>query len=198
LIDGNAIAGTNGFYDTIQRVFAAARRNAPSIIFIDDADVMFSGTDDRGLYRFLLTELDGLQSRSAERVCVMMTAMDPASLPPALLRSGRIELWLETRLPDADARTAIFHESLSKLPQPLCDADVNRLTIASQGLTVADLRAVIEDGKLLFAHAKAHGKRLRCGDDYFLDAIETVRENRRNYGKRRAAPFKDFVKIGFS
>ena len=44
--------------------------------------------------------LDGLESKSAGRVCVMMTAMDVGNLPPALIRSGRIELWLEMRLPD--------------------------------------------------------------------------------------------------
>jgi len=47
--------------------------------------------------------LDGLESPSAQRVCVTMTAMDPGSLPPALLRSARVELWLETRLPNEDA-----------------------------------------------------------------------------------------------
>jgi hypothetical protein len=34
----------------------------------------------------------------------MMTAMDVNQLPQALVRSGRIELWLETRLPAAESR----------------------------------------------------------------------------------------------
>jgi AAA+ superfamily predicted ATPase len=197
LIDGTAISGSGDFYETIQTVFAAARRNAPSIIFIDDADVMFEGNEDRGLYRYLLTELDGLQSASAERVCVMMTAMDPGNLPPALLRSGRVELWLETRLPDAEARATIFRESLSKLPHPICEADCTLLASASNGLTGADLCSLIEDGKLLFAHDKAKAKTPRPIEEYFLRAIDTIRENRRNYGKRRPAPFKDIAKIGF-
>jgi AAA+ superfamily predicted ATPase len=197
LIDGTAICGSNDFYDTMNRVFGVAKQNAPSIIFIDDADVMFEGKEDRGLYRYLLTMMDGLESASAERVCVMLTAMDPSSLPPALLRSGRVELWLETRLPDTDARAAIFRESLTKLPSPIGAADCEALAIASQGLTGADLRSVVEDGKLLFAHDKATGKALRPIEDYFLEAIDTVRQNRRNYGKRRPAAFRDVVKIGF-
>jgi transitional endoplasmic reticulum ATPase len=197
LLDGTAISGTEGFYSTIDRVFNAARRNAPAVIFIDDADVIFENGGDRGLYRYLLTKLDGLESASAERVCVMLTAMDPGNLPQALLRSGRIELWLETRLPDIDARVAIFRESLAKLPPPISEVDFAVLAAASQGLTGADLRSVIEDGKLVFARDKSNGTAYRPAEEYFLEAIGAVRENRRNYAKRRPALFKDVVKIGF-
>src|SRR5580704_3053682 len=101
LVDGTMIAGSDNFYRQIDRVFAAASRSAPSVIFIDDADVIFGGDKESGLYRYLLTKMDGLESASAGRVCVMMTAMEPADLPAAMLRSGCVELWLETRLPDA-------------------------------------------------------------------------------------------------
>ncbi len=89
------VARTDGFYRAVRKVFAAAARNAPAVIFIDDTDLIFDANGDSGFYRYLATMLDGLESASAERVCVMMTAMDPGSLPPALLRSGRVELWLE-------------------------------------------------------------------------------------------------------
>src|SRR5260370_14544885 len=41
LIDGTFIAGTDGFYNLINQVFAAAKDNAPSVIFIDDAHAIF-------------------------------------------------------------------------------------------------------------------------------------------------------------
>lgn len=198
LVDGTMIAGSRSFYGEIDRVFAAATRNAPSIIFIDDADVIFGGGDkESGLYRYLLTKLDGLESASAGQVCVMMTAMEPADLPMALLRSGRVELWLETRLPDLSARTEIFLEHLATLPPPLCDVDAGRLAGASQGATGADLMAIIEDGKLLFARDQTTGK-LGCpAEGYFLDAIATIRENRRKYQRRRPAPLIEAQYFGF-
>ena len=76
--------------------------------------MIFESGEELGLYRYLLTMLDGLESESAGRVCVMMTAMDVGSLPPALVRSGRIELWLETRLPDDAARGAILRAQLAR------------------------------------------------------------------------------------
>jgi len=109
LVDGTMIAGTPQFYPNLHGIFQAAIHNAPSVVFIDDSDVIFEGQDP-GLYRYLLTMLDGLESESAGGVCLMMTAMDVGSLPPALVRSGRIELWLETRLPDQAARLALFRD----------------------------------------------------------------------------------------
>jgi transitional endoplasmic reticulum ATPase len=197
LIDGTMIAGSHRFHGEIDGVFEAASRNAPSVIFIDDADVIFGGDKESGLYRYLLTKLDGLESASSSRVCVMLTAMEPADLPVAMLRSGRVELWLETRLPDASARAEIFRDHLASLPPPLCDVDVARLASASNGATGADLKAIIEDGKLLFARDQSSGKNGQPTEAYFLDAISTIRQNRRKYQKRKPAQLTEAQPIGF-
>ena len=196
LVDGTVIAGSDTFYRRLHGIFQAAKRNAPSIIFIDDADVLFED-DNKSLYRYLLTMLDGLESASAERVCVMMTAMEVSGLPPALVRSGRVELWLETRLPDETARQAILTERLSVLPEPLASADTVRLARESRKMTGADLKAAIEDAKLLFAHDCAQAKPARPVEEYVLEAIATIRKNRRNYARRKPAARLDDGTIGF-
>ena len=197
LIDGTMIAGTDDFFEKLEKVFDDARRNAPSIVFIDDCDVIFENGGGAGLYRYLLTALDGLESASNERVCVMMTAMNPGSLPAAMLRSGRVELWLETRLPDAVAREQILRERLGEAPPALATADTAQLAAAAQGLTGADLKAVVEDAKLLFAHDVSTGAALRPPEEYFRDAIREVRSNHRNYARKRPAPFGVSARIGF-
>jgi AAA+ superfamily predicted ATPase len=78
LIDGTVVAGACDFYRKVDSVFEAAKRNAPSILFIDDADVMFENQENRGFYRYLLTMVDGLESASCERVCVMVAAIRKA------------------------------------------------------------------------------------------------------------------------
>ena len=198
LIDGTMIAGERNFYHKLQEVFEAAKKNAPAVIFIDDADVIFEGNEDRGLYRYLLTMLDGLESASAQRVCVMMTAMNLAHLPPALVRSGRVELWLEMKLPGPDARAQILSDLLQNLPQELRFVDAPQLITATQGFTGADLKRMIEDGKLLFAHDLANGSPLRPADDYFLEAIETVRANQMSYARRKPLRLTESVTFGFS
>jgi ATP-dependent 26S proteasome regulatory subunit len=130
--------------------------------------------------------LDGLESESAGRVCVMMTAMNVAHLPPALVRSGRVELWLGMKLPDSQARTQILSEHLQSLPTELRDADVPRLIAATEGFTGADLKRTVEDGKAIYAYDIAKGVAVRPTTEYFMRAVEAVRENKQRYAEAEA------------
>lgn len=182
LIDGTFIAGTNWFYDRLRDVFESAKRNAPSIVFIDDCDVIFEDQHDRaGIFRYLLTILDGLEGESASRVCVMLTAMDVGVLPPALLRSGRVELWLETRLPDPEARAGILTARMAGLPPELSTADVSLLVPLTHGLTGADLKRIVEDAKIAYAYDRAKERPIRLPEAYFESAIGALRANKYNY-----------------
>jgi ATP-dependent 26S proteasome regulatory subunit len=186
LIDGTFIAGTDGFYNRINHVFEAAKDNAPSVIFIDDADAIFEDGEERGFYRYLLTMIDGLESESAGRVCVMMTAMNIANLPPALVRSGRVELWLEMKLPDPQARADILSAHLAALPEELREVDVPRLVSAAEGFTGADLKRLVEDAKAIYAYDKSRGVQPTTTTDYFMRAVEAVKENKQHYAAAEA------------
>ena len=186
LIDGTFIAGTNQFYQKVNQVFETAKENSPAVIFIDDADAIFEDGEERGLYRYLLTMLDGLESESAGRVCVMMTAMNVAHLPPALVRSGRVELWLEMKLPDPEARTQILSGYLANLPDELREVDVPQLIAATEGFTGADLKRMVEDGKAIYAYDKSKGAKPEPTTKYFVRAVEAVRENKQYYANAEA------------
>src|SRR6185436_17141621 len=144
LIDGTFISGTSNFYEHVSRVFEPAQQNAPAVIFIDDSDVIFESGEEHGLYRYLLTMLDGLESKSTGRVCVMLTAMDVGNIPPALVRSGRIELWLEMKLPDLSARTGIIQPLIAPLKDEMVDIDIAAIASDTDGFTGADLKRLVE------------------------------------------------------
>jgi ATP-dependent 26S proteasome regulatory subunit len=186
LIDGTFIAGTDGFYNRVNQVFEAAKDNAPSVIFIDDADAIFEDGEERGLYRYLLTMIDGLESESAGRVCVMLTAMNVANLPPALVRSGRVELWLEMKLPNPEARAEILAALTAHLPDELRQVDIPQLVSATEGFTGADIKALLEDAKAIFAYDKANQLQPQPIIDYFLRAVHTVKENKQHYAAAEA------------
>ena len=145
MIDGDFDHQSNDFFPRVQALFDAAQRNAPSVIFIDDADVIL--TDPRLAFfgRYLLTQLDGLMNEASGRICVMMTAMDLRGLPLALLRSGRMEVWLEMKLPDASARASIIDTYVSRLPIKPPAFDSTALGQITEGFTPADLRRVVSD-----------------------------------------------------
>merc|ERR1719440_562961 len=99
------------------KVFAAAQAAAPAVVFIDDADIIIGGwrplDGHRGsdIFRFLLGQMDGLTSRGSKQngdVVVMLTGQNVQWMADMLLRSGRIELWLKTKLPEASTRRNIL------------------------------------------------------------------------------------------
>jgi ATP-dependent 26S proteasome regulatory subunit len=195
LVDGTFIAGTDHFYGRFHHVFEAAKANAPSVLFIDDSDAIFESGEELGLYRYLLTMLDGLESASAGRVCVILTAMEVGHLPPALLRSGRIELWLEMRLPDESARAAILGAHLGGQAAAFAAVDVLNLAAQTAGFTGADLKRMVEDGKLLLGGDRARAQTPSPPTEYFLRAIQTVRANKARYAEaeeraRRQRPLR--------
>ena len=183
LIDGTFIAGTGNFYGRVHQVFEAAKENAPAVIFIDDADAIFQGGEEQGLYRYLLTMLDGLESESAGRICVMMTAMEVGHLPLALVRSGRVELWLEMRLPNAEARRIILSQQVLKAGALSAPADYEPVVLATEGFTGADLKRVVEDAKGLFAFDRATSAEELDTNGYLLRAVEGVALNKKRYAE---------------
>jgi len=187
MLDGTYIPGTSDFYWQVRNVFESAKQNAPSVIFIDDADVIFGGGQETGLYRFLLTMLDGLESARAGRVCVILTAMEVGQLPAALLRSGRVELWLEMRLPAATHRAEILHGYLGGIPEEHGRVDVEQLAARTTGCTGADLKRLAEDGRNLLAFDLARSQPTRPVTEYFLDALTTLRANQEKYFRLSAA-----------
>jgi SpoVK/Ycf46/Vps4 family AAA+-type ATPase len=111
----------------------------------------------------------------------MITVMDVGALPPALVRSGRIELWLEMRLPDEAARAELLRRHLAGLPRSLGAVDDGRLARETEGFTGADLKRLVEDGKALLAYDKVRGEPLRPATEYFVEAVRTVRDNKQCY-----------------
>jgi len=114
---------------------------------------------------------------------VMMTAMNVASLPAALIRSGRVELWLEMKLPNEEARAQILTRHAAELPEEMRQVDVAALIPATEGFTGADLKRLIEDGKALYAYDKVKCLEMKEPTSYFLKAVEGVRENKQRFAE---------------
>ena len=76
----------------IRELFKHARRNAPSIVFFDEGDVMFSRRDIGGRHSMvttLLSEIGGTKSMNG--IVVIVTTNVPGVIDPGFLRAGRID-----------------------------------------------------------------------------------------------------------
>ncbi|CAN1282412.1 Phosphomethylpyrimidine synthase, chloroplastic [Linum perenne] len=142
----------------VRDLFARAKKEAPSIIFIDEIDAVAKSRD--GKFRMvsndereqtlnqLLTEMDGFDSNSA--VIVLGATNRSDVLDPALRRPGRFDRVVTVEAPDRNGRDAILKVHASKKELPL-GKDVNLSDIASMttGFTGADLANLVNEAALL-------------------------------------------------
>ncbi|CAI0451240.1 unnamed protein product [Linum tenue] len=140
----------------IRDLFNAARKSAPSIIFIDELDAVggrrgrsFNDERDQTLNQ-LLTEMDGFESEM--RVVVVAATNRPEALDPALCRPGRFSRKVFVGEPDEEGRRKILAIHLRDVPleedtELICDL-VASLT---PGLVGADLANIVNEAALLAA-----------------------------------------------
>jgi transitional endoplasmic reticulum ATPase len=159
------------FFSRVQQVVREARENAPCVLFVDDADVLFGIPHIAGFARYLLSLLDGVESEGAENVCLMMTAMNAGRIPGSVLRSGRVELWLETHHPDAATREAIFARWMDNNVPGTGTIDFPALAAITDGFTPADIRRIVGDVRSLHAMDHIGGKPELPAQTYFERAV---------------------------
>ncbi|NKF52028.1 AAA family ATPase [Shewanella sp. WXL01] len=144
---------SGGSADNIKKLFAAARRYAPSIVFIDEIDAIAgqrtsgesSADKDRNLtVNALLTEMDGFD-QSAGQVFVMAATNLPELLDSALMRPGRFDETIYCDLPNSAARNAFFKRFADKYQLPLSDELLIDLVSASRGMSAAQIEQVFRE-----------------------------------------------------
>jgi transitional endoplasmic reticulum ATPase len=135
----------------VRDLFARARANAPSIIFIDEIDALLPARQggvaihsDKVVNQFL-QEMDGMKANN--RVFIVGATNRPDMLDPAVRRGGRLSREIEIPLPDKEARKQLLDLFVKgvKLSE---DVNLDDLAEKSEGYSGADLRAVVNEAGL--------------------------------------------------
>lgn len=141
----------------VRDLFAKAKKNAPSIIFIDEIDAvgrrrgsgMGGGHDEREqTLNQILVEMDGFEQ--GENVIVLAATNRADVLDPALLRPGRFDRRVAIDLPDRKDREAILKIHFANKP---ISKDVNLDTLAAKtaGSSGADLSNIANEAAIIAA-----------------------------------------------
>ncbi len=147
----------------VRDLFENAKKNAPSIVFIDEIDAvgrhrgagLGGGHDEREqTLNQLLVEMDGFGSN--EGVIVMAATNRPDILDPALLRPGRFDRQVTVNYPDIKGREAILKVHAKNKPFEE-GVNLNTLAKSTPGFTGADLANLLNEAALLAARK---GKKL--------------------------------------
>ena len=141
----------------VRDLFDQAKKNAPSIIFIDEIDAvgrqrgagLGGGHDEREqTLNQLLVEMDGFGTN--EGVIVLAATNRPDVLDKALLRPGRFDRQIVVSAPDVKAREQILevHARKKKLAE---DVDLKTVAKNTSGFAGADLENILNEAALLAA-----------------------------------------------
>jgi len=141
----------------VRDLFDQAKKNAPSIIFIDEIDAvgrhrgagLGGGHDEREqTLNQLLVEMDGFGAN--EGIIIIAATNRPDILDPALLRPGRFDRQVVVNTPDVKGREEIL--KVHSRAKPLdSDVDLSVLAKTTAGFTGADLENLMNEAALLAA-----------------------------------------------
>jgi vacuolar protein-sorting-associated protein 4 len=139
---------TNGSYRLVKQLFAMARENKPSIIFIDEVDALCGPRGEgeseasRRIKTEMLVQMDGV-GRDSKGVLVLGATNIPWQLDAAIRR--RFQRRVHISLPDLPARTKMFEISVGTTPCDLTAADYRRLGEMSDGYSGSDIAIAVQD-----------------------------------------------------
>ena len=143
----------------VRDLFDQAKKNSPSIIFIDEIDAvgrhrgagMGGGHDEREqTLNQLLVEMDGFGANDG--VIVIAATNRPDILDPALLRPGRFDRQVTVNYPDVKGREEILKVHAKGKPIGP-DVDFKSVAHATVGFTGADLENLLNEAALLAARS---------------------------------------------
>jgi len=158
----------------VRELFVQAKRNAPSIIFIDEIDAVgrargANRNDEReATLNQLLTEMDGFEDSSG--VVVVAATNKIEVLDSALLRSGRFDRRIFVELPNIHEREAILDKYFEKMIHEVDTKEIAKMTIGFNGASLATL---VNEA-----------------------ALESLRRNRHNISMEEVLAVKDKVIFG--
>jgi AFG3 family protein len=146
----------------VRELFAEARANAPSIIFIDEIDAVGrkrgkaggGANDEReSTLNQLLVEMDGFDN--TQTVVVLASTNRVDILDNALTRPGRFDRQVQVEKPDIDGRKEVFEVHLKKIKLKGDDikAFSSRLAALTPGFSGADIANVCNEAAIIAARS---------------------------------------------
>ncbi|KAI6257327.1 Vacuolar protein sorting-associated protein 4 [Pyricularia oryzae] len=132
----------------VKQLFAMARENKPSIIFIDEVDALCGARGEgeseasRRIKTEMLVQMDGV-GKDSEGVLVLGATNIPWQLDSAIRR--RFQRRVHISLPDVAARTTMFKLAVGDTPSSLTNEDYRELAKMAEGYSGSDISNVVND-----------------------------------------------------
>jgi transitional endoplasmic reticulum ATPase len=110
----------NATQENIKNLFDEARKNAPSIIFIDELDALVPNRENPGVNHMNTSAVNEFLAQmnncGGDGVFIIGATNLPSSIDPAILGAGRLDKKIYVPVPDFEARVSLFKMYLEKRP----------------------------------------------------------------------------------
>jgi SpoVK/Ycf46/Vps4 family AAA+-type ATPase len=157
--------------ENVRKAIAVAESVAPAILWVDEIDKAFVGSQSSGstdggtTARVFGTFLTWLSEKTAP-VFVVATANDISQLPPELLRKGRLDEIFFVDLPGEEERAEIFRIHLERRRRPAAGFRLAELVEASKDFSGAEIEQAI-----ISALFDAFAENRELDTDHLLEAL---------------------------
>ncbi|MEJ2609205.1 MAG: AAA family ATPase [Candidatus Thiodiazotropha sp.] len=142
--------------NNIRQSLKVAEAMSPCILWIDEIEKgVASDSSDDGTSRRVLGTVLTWMAEHGKPVFIVATANDVQSLPPELIRKGRLDEIFFIDLPKERVRRSILQIHLEKRNIKLSQSELKELAAASEGFSGAELEQVVVSA--LYA---AHGAQM--------------------------------------
>jgi len=174
----------------VRDLFEQAKKNSPSIIFIDEIDAvgrqrgagLGGGHDEREqTLNQLLVEMDGFSVNQG--VIVIAATNRPDILDSALLRPGRFDRQVVVDTPDIKGRIEILKVHSRKKPLG-DDVDLSVIAKTTAGFTGADLANLLNEAALLAARRDKTVINMPEIEDAMIKVVVGTEKKSRNMGEK--------------
>ncbi|OQY92869.1 MAG: endonuclease [Sphingobacteriales bacterium UTBCD1] len=160
----------NASQENVKNLFEEAKKNAPSIIFIDELDAIVPSRDTANISHMntsVVNEFLAQMNNCGEHGIFVIGATNrPNAIDAAILRSGRLDKHIYLPPPDFEARKKMFELYLKKRPIEL-GLNYDELAKSTHNFVSSDIKFLCDE-----AARKALKENTRISMDILLEIIK--------------------------
>ena len=148
----------NASQENIKNLFDEARKNAPSIIFIDELDALVPNRDNSSVNHMNTSAVNEflaqMNNSGDDGVFIVGATNRPNSIDPAILRAGRLDKHIYLPPPDFEARELMFKLYLEKRPTDI-GLDYAELAKATDNYVSSDIKFLCDEASRMALRDKS-------------------------------------------
>lgn len=161
----------NASQENIKNLFEEARKNAPSIIFIDELDALVPNRNNSSVNHMNTSAVNEflaqMNNSGDDGVFIVGATNRPNSIDPAILRAGRLDKHVYLPPPDFEARELMFKLYLEKRPTEI-GMDYSELARATENYVSSDIKFLCDEASRKALHSNS-----RITKEILLETIKS-------------------------